>query len=103
MLFLENSPEELLEVIKNHDPAIEKEEKVLDWLSSDEETRRLYDLREKAIHDEITRITGAKEEGREERIKEVAVNMLSNDIDIITKITGLPIKQIEEIKKDILH
>ena len=109
ILFLENSPEEVLEVIKNHDPAIEKAEKVLDWLSSDEETRRLYDLREKAIHDEITRITGAKQEGIKEGIKEgvkkVAVNMLSNDIDIdtIAKMTDLPIKQIEEIKKDILH
>ena len=101
ILFLENSPEEVLEVIKSHDPAIEKAEKVLEWLNSDEETRRLYELREKAIHDEITRINGAKEEGK----KEVAKKMLLNnmDVDLITSLTGLTIADITKIKKDIMH
>jgi hypothetical protein len=35
----------------------------LEYLGTNEEIRRYYDSREKAIHDEITRITGAREEG----------------------------------------
>ncbi len=94
-----------------------KAEKILDWLGSDEETVRLYELREKAIHDEVTRMKGAKKEGREEGrkesrkegkeegIKEVAANMLSDDmnIDTIHRITGLPIDELKKIQKNRQH
>jgi predicted transposase YdaD len=43
---------------------------VLEWLSCDQDTLRLYELREKALHDEVTRMEGtyekAKLEGRAE-------------------------------------
>ena len=98
-----------------------KAEKILDWLGSDEETVRLYELREKAIHDEVTRMKGAKKEGREEGreegrkegrkegkeegIREVAANMLSDDINIDTihRITGLPIDELKKIQKNRQH
>jgi hypothetical protein len=51
-------------MISNVDPVIAKAEALLEHLGSLEEIRRYYELREKAIHDEITRITGAKAEGR---------------------------------------
>mgnify|MGYP001259587698 CR=1 FL=1 len=103
LLFIENSSEEVLELIKNQDPAIAKADKVLDWLSSDEETVRLYELREKAIHDEITRIKGAKEEGIKEGIREVAKNMLDNNmnIDLVHKITGLSMEELRKIQMNI--
>lgn len=99
LLFLEDSSSEVLKVLKEKDPAIAKAEEVLDWLSSDEETVRLYELREKAIYDEITRIKGAKEEG----IKEVAKNMLLNNVDMefISKMTGLSSQSLQEIQKEI--
>jgi len=89
-------------MIKEHDPAIQKADKVLEHLSSNEEMIRLYELREKAIHDEITRINGAREEGiekgRKEGKLEDAKEMLKEGISIerIGKITKLP---VEEIKK----
>ena len=111
LLFLENASEEVLDMAKSEDRTIEKAEKVLDWLSSDEETRRLYELREKAIHDEITRINGAKEEGRQEgrqqgkqeEKKEIAKNMLVNkiDIDLISMTTGLSRDEVLQIQKGI--
>ena len=117
LLFLESSSEEVLELIKGQDPAIAKAEKILDWLGSDEETVRLYELREKAIHDEVTRMKGAKKEGREEGrkegrkegkeegIREVAANMLSDDmnIDTIHRITGLPVDELKKIQKNRQH
>ncbi len=46
-----------------------------------------------------------KKEGRKEGKKEVAKSMLINDmdIDLVTKLTGLPREVVEEIKKDIIH
>ena len=34
-------------MIKDQDPSIAKAEKILDWLGTDQETIRLYELREK--------------------------------------------------------
>jgi len=98
LLFLDNTTEEVLEMIKEQDPAIQKADKLLEYLSSNEEMIRLYELREKAIHDEITRMNGAREEGRKEGKLEDAKEMLKEGISIerIAKITKLP---VEEIKK----
>ena len=119
--FLEPTSEEVLKMIKDHDPSIAKAEKILDWLGTDEETIRLYELREKAIHDEVTRLLGAREEGKQEGIKEgikegiregikegvketqreVIKNMLNMgiDIDIICEVTKLSKDEIEKIKQ----
>lgn len=103
LLFIDNPTEEVLDMIEQHDPAIRKANSVLDYLANDEETMRLYELREKAIHDEVTRIEGAKregrkegreqgrEEGREAGMRDVALNMISKGFDIptILSVTGL--------------
>ena len=109
LLFLEPSSEEVLEMIKDHDPSIAKAEKILDWLGTDEETIRLYELREKAIHDEVTRLLGAREEGKQEgkqegikeTQREVIKNMLNMgiDIDIICGVTKLNRDEIEKVKQ----
>ncbi|GAA0181015.1 hypothetical protein SH2C18_36080 [Clostridium sediminicola] len=48
------------------DPKIKKAHDILDYLSEDEETIRLAELRKKKIMDEISRLEGAKEEGLKE-------------------------------------
>ena len=105
LLFLEDSSSEVLGVLKEKDPAIAKAEEVLDWLSSDEETVRLFELREKAIYDEVTRIKGAKEEGIAIGIEKVARNMLIQgiDINIICNATGLSKENVTKIQSKILH
>jgi predicted transposase/invertase (TIGR01784 family) len=88
LLFIEDSPEEVRQMISNVDPVIAKAEALLEHLGSLEEIRRYYELREKAIHDEITRITGARaegrekgrEEGRSEEKLETARNMLAEGL-----------------------
>ena len=111
--FMEPSSEEVLEMIKDQDPSIAKAEKILDWLGTDKETLRLYEIREKAIHDEVTRLQGAKEEGIKEGIKEgemkkameTAKAALTKGIakDVIADITGLKIEQIEKLQKEYIH
>ena len=81
---------------------VKKAEKELEYLSGDAETRRLAELREKAIRDELAAIAKARREGKEEGIQkgkiEIVKRMLAKKIDIktIIEVTGL---DEEEIKK----
>jgi len=105
ILFLEDTKPEVLEMIREKDPAIAKAEQVLDWLASDAETVRLYELREKNIHDEITRTQGAKEEGLKEGKfkgkKEVAEKMLTKGValELISEFTGLTLEDLKKLQQ----
>ncbi|AXF56556.1 Rpn family recombination-promoting nuclease/putative transposase [Salicibibacter kimchii] len=62
----ENERKELIEM----DPVIRKAEERLEWLSSDAETRRLYEARKESMLERNTLIVEGREEGREEGKKE---------------------------------
>ncbi len=90
---------------------IKKAEEELEYLTGDEETRRLAYLREKAIRDEIDAMSKARREGKAEGIAEgiekgrieeqkiLAKKMLEENINIntIIKITGLTKEEIEKL------
>ena len=86
---------------------VKKAEKELEYLSGDEETRRLAELREKAIRDELAAIAQARDEGKSEGIIEresqntikIAKKMIEKQIDIalIMEITGLTKEEIEKL------
>ena len=78
---------------------VKKAEKELEYLSGDEETRRLAELREKAIRDEVSNINGARKEGEKNKQLEIAkklkkMNMSLSDIE---KATGLTVEEIENL------
>lgn len=81
-------------------PTIVKAYEIIDELSRDPETVRLYEIREKVIHDEITRIEGAKEESIKEGTINVAKNLMNRGIGIgkIMEATGLSEEEIKKIK-----
>ena len=60
-------------------------------IMADPETRRLAELREKAIRDEVTNINGTKREIAR-KLKEEKI-----DIEIIIKTTGLTKEEIERL------
>lgn len=78
------------------EPIIAKAEEILEYLGSLDEVKRYYEAREKEIHDEATRITGAKREG----LFEVAKRMLDKGVPIeqITEYTGLSANDVEKLK-----
>ena len=86
---------------------IKKAKEQLDKMSQDKKERRLAELREKAIKDEMAiRDSGYNEgrkegleEGLKEGIKKTAKNMLEMKIDkeIILKVTGLTMDEIENM------
>jgi len=107
LMFLEDLSPDMLEVLKMEDPAISRAESVLEWLSCDQETLRLYELREKSLHDEVTRFEGALEKGRAEgeakgKLEgraEVAMNLLAEglEISLVVKATGLPETEVRRL------
>lgn len=110
LTFIINENQEEIHMIKNE--KIKKAEKELEYLTGDEETRRLAELREKAIRDERAALKKAKREGYEDgqkagfeagdrrRQEEVAKKMIKNkiDINIIMECTNLTKEEIEKLK-----
>lgn len=87
---------------------IKKAKEELEYLTGDEEVRRLAELRDKAIRDEKTNLRGAREEGiklgevkgeKKEKIRIVKNLIKGNvDINIIISATGLTKEEIEKLK-----
>jgi predicted transposase/invertase (TIGR01784 family) len=94
-----NLPEEL------NDPQLEKALEIIEVMNLSDEERDAYEAHLHWLRIEESTLNKAKkdarEEGRGERDIEIVMNMLSLGIDIkiIAKSTGLTIKQIREIKK----
>jgi hypothetical protein len=65
-MFLDEKDEEILEVLKMSNPAIDRAEKILEWLSADEDTLVTYRLREQSLHEQASMIADAREEGKAE-------------------------------------
>jgi predicted transposase/invertase (TIGR01784 family) len=102
LVFIDDSPEEVLKMAMKAEPVIAKAEEILEYLGSLDEVKRYYEAREKEIHDEATRITGAKEEGRKEERLEIVKGMLGEGLPIeqIIRITGISADEIEKLKKE---
>ena len=106
LTFLGNPNEEVLDMLEMKDFAIAKATKVLNLLSSDPDTVRLAELREKAIWDEISRINGARAEGmqlgeQQGRI-DIANKMLAkgHSVDDVAEMTGLSVEEVCNLQND---
>jgi predicted transposase/invertase (TIGR01784 family) len=116
LLFLEEQlPEDQLKELMDMDPIIRKTEERLEWLSSDEETQKLFEYRENARIDYNSKIYSAKEEGiqqgmekgmekgiekgREEEKREIAKKLLQRgmDVDQVAEISELPLDEVKKL------
>ncbi|WP_442637914.1 Rpn family recombination-promoting nuclease/putative transposase [Rossellomorea marisflavi] len=108
LLFL-TEPEDsnVLEEIVMMDEVIRETEERLNQLSADPETRRLYELREKKIRDDLSNLSGAKEEGKKEgmeigermKAREVAKKLLNKGMDEeeVSDLTGIPLSDLKKL------
>ena len=89
---------EEISMIENEN--VKKAEEELEYLTGDEEIKRLAFLREKAIMDERDAMYKAKKEGIKEGKIKIAVKMLKKGIDIesIVELTELEKEEIEKLK-----
>lgn len=78
------------------DSEIKEAMNVLYNISSDEELRRLIDLRELAIMDEQNRLNGAKREGREQGKADLLIKQLVKKFKILPDEYRSKIKKLSE-------
>ena len=101
LMFLEkDTPEATLKELMSLDTAIEKAEQKIEYLSSDEETMRIYYERERSLHERANMISSAEARGLEKGKLEIAKNLLDMNISIeqIVLATGLTEEEINKIK-----
>jgi predicted transposase/invertase (TIGR01784 family) len=97
--FDKSSPVTLLEEVLGMDRAIQEMQKKIDWIQGDPALLRSYLRYEKAASDEITRIYGAKREGKREEKLAIAQKMKNRGlpIDQIAELTDLSIEEITKL------
>ncbi|MCE3198201.1 Rpn family recombination-promoting nuclease/putative transposase [Paenibacillus sonchi] len=100
LLFLKGTDTSYWEVLKMNEPGLEKAMDTLQYLSQDSDARRLYEARQKYLHDEASMIEGAKCAGIIEGKLQVARNLLAMGMDYaaVAKATGLSEDEIRSIK-----
>ena len=103
-LWLICGEEEKIKMAKNENEKIKEAKSELEKLEMSAEDRELYELRLKAIRDEInireSGYTDGMRDGEEKGKKEIAKNLLKQNIaiDIISQATGLTQEEIEKLK-----
>lgn len=90
------------------EPAIEKAEKKLEYLSSDKETLSIYWQRERSLHERANMINTAEErgfnKGVEQGKKEVAISLLDVlDDETIAAKTGLDLDTVRKLREDFME
>lgn len=90
------------------DQLVAKAEDKLRRLSADEETIRMYQLREKFIADQKTQIEGARNDGKNEGMHEKAIVIAKSLFEIpsmsvqdVAKHTGLSLQKVKEIEREV--
>lgn len=109
LLFLKGVDKSNWEVLAVNEPVLKKAMTTLEFLSQDAEARRMYEDRQKFLHDEASMIEGALAEGeargeaRGKQLKaiEIAKELMAHgvDISIIAKSSGLTEAEILELDK----
>ena len=99
LMFLDNPNTERVEEIMKENEEVKKANSVLHVMSEDEELQRLAELKEKWARDESSALRSAREEGIEEKTKEIAkkLKQMKMKIEDIQEATGLTKEEIEKL------
>ena len=100
LLFIRGVGKERWEELASGEPALRKAMTTLEFLSEDREARMLYEMRQKALRDQISMVEGAREQGEELGKMAVARNMLAMGLDmgLIAQATGFAREKLEELR-----
>jgi predicted transposase/invertase (TIGR01784 family) len=103
LLFIDDPESELAKMAEEKNELIGRARDMLKTLSKDEKLQEEYMAREKAIMDKYSALSEAEEKGIEQGKKETAINLykMGLTLDQIAQGTGLKLKKINEILKDV--
>ncbi|MCP4346818.1 MAG: Rpn family recombination-promoting nuclease/putative transposase [Desulfobacterales bacterium] len=96
--FFNHAPDEGEKAMRTHykNPAIHKAFNILETLSADDKVRRLAEMREKALKNEISELAAAKREGKKEGREEGSWEKARSTAENLLKMGVLTLKQIAE-------
>lgn len=94
--FIGSEDEEVLKMLAEKNEGIKKAYTVLTTISQDDIERREYEAREMQLHDEVSRLEDAKEEGREEGIMSARREDILDNLREITTLNDGIVKIINE-------
>ena len=107
MMFLETKNREGFEMLAEKNEKIKKAYSILEVISKDDIKRAAYEAREAELHDQVTRLKSAREEGikegKKEGRKEEKIDNAKNlillgvDVETVAKGVGLPIEEIRKL------
>lgn len=105
MEFIDAKSREVMEMLSQKNKDIKKAYDMLQVISKDEKARMAYEAREAEIHDQMTRIETAREEGAKKKAIKIAQNLLKMGfvIEQVAKASELSVEEVEEIKKKMIH
>jgi len=103
MMFLQARNKEVFKMLAEKNEKIRKAYNILEVISKDDNARAAYESREAELHDQMTRLKSAKEEGIKETTIKNAKNFLimGLDIEMVAKGTGLSVEEVQKIKKEL--
>ena len=101
LAFIDDEDKEMISMAEEKNKTLKKAREEMEYLTGDEEVKRLAELREKWEMDRNSEIGQAKKEGISERNIQIAQNMLKDgmNLETVMKYTGLSKKEVEELLK----
>jgi hypothetical protein len=99
MMFLQARNKEAFLMLAEKNEKIRKAYNILEIISKDDNARAAYESREAEIHDQMTRLKSAREEGLKEGLKESTIKNAKNfllmrlGVDMVAKGTGLSVEE----------
>ena len=99
LAFIDYEDKEMVNMAIARNKLVAKAQKDYEYLTGDAATRRLEELREKAIYDEYFAYERGEEKGERKGKIKTAIEMVKNNIsmDIIAKCTGLSKKELDKL------
>lgn len=102
MMFLQSRNKEAFEMLAEKTKN-KKAYNILEVISKDDNARAAYEAREAELHDQMTRLKSAREEGIKEATIKNAKNFLvmGLDVEMVAKGTGLSVDEVLKIKGEL--
>lgn len=100
LLFIDDYDRGMIEMAEEKNKTLKEARNVMNYLTGDEEVRRIAELREKWAIDRAFDIKSAKAEGENKKALEIAKRMLKKNKSLkeIVEITGLTKEEVEKLK-----
>ena len=100
VVYLCNTDPKEMEEIAMSEPAIKKALTAEEIFLKQDQERYLYEMREKALWDEVSQLSGAREKKKKKKAVEIAARLLQRGLTVeeIAEMTGLTEREVNKLQ-----